>query len=145
MSSRAWKVLAAVTIVAICGGCARATELPSFRCSWKAEPLLRDRGGTLYSDGTLFIQPVLSGRSVFQNEIDERIMGQPEVTLTQTSLKLQFEKPSIAIEEGRHRLIVWIDRFTQQSSISLETWKNSRTPDFEFQWLRMGSCEYTKF
>jgi hypothetical protein len=26
-------------------------------------------------------------------------MGQPEVTLTQTSLKLQFEKPSLAIEE----------------------------------------------
>jgi hypothetical protein len=72
-------------------------------------------------------------------------MGQPEVTLTQTSLKLQFEKPSLAIEEGRHRLIVWIDRFNQQSSISLEPWKNSRIPDFEFQWLRMGSCEYTKF
>jgi len=72
-------------------------------------------------------------------------MGQPVVTLTQTNLKLHFEKPSLAIEEGQHRLTVWIDRFNQQSSIELETWKNSRVPAFEHQWLRMGSCEYTKF
>jgi hypothetical protein len=66
MSSRVWKILAAVAILAFYGGCTKAAELPSFRRSWKAEPLLGDRAGTLYSDRTLFIQPLLSGRSVFK-------------------------------------------------------------------------------
>jgi hypothetical protein len=121
-------------------------EPQTFLCLWKAGPAL-EGGDTLYADNPLVFGVDLP-RQKFQvfNDLDKTVLGQPTVLLTERAFKLEFQNLTITGLEGRSKIVIWVDRFDLDSTMSLETWLgNVAMPGFSPRWTRSGNCKKRQF
>jgi hypothetical protein len=110
----------------------------AFSCNWAANGTSNDPTRLLIDRALQFDVDAQARTFKAYNELDGKILGQPEFLLTDTSLKLEFKKPSLAGDVDKPRIIIWISRFDFSSSISLEAASMLR-------WYRDGSCHRRQF
>jgi hypothetical protein len=118
-------------------GCANAESLV-FSCKWSANGTSNDPT-RLFIDRTLqFEVDPQFRRSKIYNEIDAKVLGQPDILLTDTSLKVEFSQPSLVEGLVKPKVIIWISRFDLSSSITLES-------NAMLRWYREGKCDRRQF
>ena len=110
----------------------------AFSCRWDANGTANDETRILVDRALVFeVDPRAHAFKTF-NELDGRVLGKPEILLTDTSLKLEFLMPRLAGNVERPKVTIWISRFDLSSSIALEISSILR-------WCREGRCNSKQF
>lgn len=113
-------------------------EQLTFSCKWDANGTASDETRILVDRALVF--EVDPRARVFKtlDELDGRVLGKPEILLTDTSLKLEFPMARLAGNVERPMVTIWISRFDLSSSITLEI-------SSVLRWYREGRCDRRLF
>jgi hypothetical protein len=116
-------------------------ELLAFSCKWSLGSTSNDDPTRLFIDRPLRfeVDPQFRKFKAY-DEVDAYILGQPEVLLTDTSLKIEFSQPSLVEGLEKPKVTIWISRFDLSSSIDLRS-----SPNSMMRWYREGRCDRRQF